>query len=264
MPDEGRALPDAPLGPYDPAEFRLATGASAGKSLIAAARYLFESETIAVPVKGPFAGFAEATRAFRDLAAWGANPGPPTKPPLVWIAAAERIAGARIAPDGLSFEAAGKRVALALVPKIALNRSWANASTFAYLSRRTVTMRGETGPDGRFVARTIWPEDWRLDEHRAPRDTVGDADPEARDSRVSCAARLAAASIRRPKPIPSGNGSRGVATGPAARSSRSSSTARKATTTRPGAGISPLPRAACPVTGASRIFSSPISTRSRR
>lgn len=168
MPDERRALPTAPLGPYEAAGFRLATGDSAGEGLIAAARFLFASETIAVPVVGPFAGYARATDAFRDAADWGANNGDPTLPPLVWIAAPERIAGAWIAADGRSFEAGGKTVPLELTARIALNRSWADASTFDYLSRRAVTMRGETGTDGRFVARTIWPEDWRLDKS-APR-----------------------------------------------------------------------------------------------
>ncbi|MBL0141575.1 MAG: hypothetical protein IPP91_05795 [Betaproteobacteria bacterium] len=163
MPETRSSLPDAPLGPYDAAGFRLATGASAGAGLIPAARFLFASETIAVPVAGPFAGCEKGTDAFADIAAWAAHPTPLAHPPLVWIAAAERKAGVRIAADGRSCEHAGKITPLALVPKIALNRSWADASTFAYLSERTVTMRGETGLAGEFTARTLWPEDWRLD-----------------------------------------------------------------------------------------------------
>jgi hypothetical protein len=82
---------------------------------------------------------------------------------MVWIAAPERMTGVNVAPDGLSFEAGGVRAPLALVPKIALNRSYADASTFAYLSRRATTMRGKTRADGTFVARSFWPEDWKLD-----------------------------------------------------------------------------------------------------
>ncbi|PWB64990.1 MAG: hypothetical protein C3F16_03250 [Betaproteobacteria bacterium] len=73
----------------------------------------------------------------------------------------------RIAPDGTSFRVDGATAPLALVPKIPLNRSWVDASTFAWLAGRTVTMRGETRADGAFVARTLWPEDWRVDD-RAP------------------------------------------------------------------------------------------------
>jgi len=164
MPESRLSLPDAPVGPYDASGFRLATGATAGETLIPAARFLFASETIAVPVAGPYAGFARGTDPFADIAAWAATGAPLTRPPLVWIASPERKAGAVIAADGKSFGESGPRAPLALVPRIALNRSWVDASTFAYLSRRTVTMRGETKPGGEFVARTLWPEDWRLDE----------------------------------------------------------------------------------------------------
>jgi hypothetical protein len=83
---------------------------------------------------------------------------------MVWIAAPQRLAGAKISGDGRNIEAAGTGMPLELVPKIPLNRSYANASTFAYLSRRPVTVRGETLPSGHFRARTFWPEDWRLDD----------------------------------------------------------------------------------------------------
>ena len=168
MPETRLPPPDAPLGPYGAAAFRLATGATAGDGLIPAARNLFESETIAVPVAGPFAAYARATDPFEDLAAWAASPGALTLPPMVWIAAPERRTGVRIAADGRTFEESGRRAPLALVPKIALNRSWVDASTFAWLSGRTVTMRGESDPAGAFVARTLWPEDWRLDSAARP------------------------------------------------------------------------------------------------
>jgi hypothetical protein len=167
MPDNLPPLPDAPLGPYDAAGFRLATGATAGERLIASARSLFESETIAVPAVGPFADFARGVDPFEDVRAWSAIPGPLTRPPLVWIAAPERLTGAQVAPDGATFTRDGAVSALALAPRIALNRSWADASTFAYLSGRTLTLRGRTTPGGGFVARTLWPEDWRVDL-RAP------------------------------------------------------------------------------------------------
>jgi hypothetical protein len=159
--------PDAPIGPYEPAGFRLATGATAGEIVPPPAKFLFRDETIAVPSTPPFAGYSRGVDPFEDIRAWSANPAPLAWPPLVWIAAPERRAGVAIAADGLSFEHAGKRGALGLVERIPLNRSWVDASTFDWLSRRTVTMRGRTEPGGRFVARTLWPEDWRLDESAA-------------------------------------------------------------------------------------------------
>ncbi|MGE0356150.1 MAG: hypothetical protein AB7P08_04475 [Burkholderiales bacterium] len=163
MPDNRLPPQDAPIGLHDPSGFRLATGATAGGALHPAARHLFAGETIAIPITAPAAGYSRATDPFADLAAWAAAPGALTGPPLVWIAAPERRRAVRIAPDGRSFEEAGVSRPLALAPRIAANRSWADASTFAWLARRTVTMRGETGSDGGFVARTLWPDDWRPD-----------------------------------------------------------------------------------------------------
>src|SRR5512139_1479056 len=167
MPPPPTTPPDAPIGPYFPAGFRLATGTTAGETLHPAARFLFAGETVAIPSTPPFAGYSRGIGPFADIAAWGANPGPLTWPPLVWLAAPERRTGVRIAPDGATFRVDGASTPLALVPKIPLNRSWVDASTFAWLSERTVTMRGEKRADGTFVARTLWPEDWRVDG-RAP------------------------------------------------------------------------------------------------
>jgi hypothetical protein len=81
----------------------------------------------------------------------------------VWIAAPERRIGARVSADGRSIEAAGARERLELAPRIALNRSWADASTFRWLADRPVTVRGIAKPEGIFEARTFWADDWRLD-----------------------------------------------------------------------------------------------------
>jgi hypothetical protein len=167
MPASRPPPPDAPLGPYFPAGFRLATGATAGETVHPAARFLFAEETIAIPSTPPFAEYSRGVDPFEDIRAWSGSPGPLAAPPLVWIAAPERRTGVLVAPDGRSFRAGSATVPLALAPRIALNRSWADASTFEYLAARTLTLRGEIRPGGEFVARTLWPEDWRVDE-RAP------------------------------------------------------------------------------------------------
>lgn len=163
MPDDRPLPPESPLGPFEPAAFRLATGATAGDAIPRAARELFAGEAIAIPITPPFAEYSRGVDPYADVAAWSRAPGPLTKPPLVWVAAPQRRAGVRIATDGATFCDATAAAPFALAPRHPLNRSWADASTFRYLAGRPVTMRGETRPDGAFVARTLWPEDWRID-----------------------------------------------------------------------------------------------------
>lgn len=171
--DNPPSPPAAPIGPYQPSAFRLATGATAGETIHPAARFLFAGETVAIPLTPPFAEYSRGTPPFADIAAWVAAPGALTYPPLVWIAAPERRTGVRIGRDGSFIDCDGASTPLALAPRHALNRSWADATTFDWMSRRTLTLRGETRPDGTFVARTLWPEDWRVDE-AAPAVTLPD------------------------------------------------------------------------------------------
>ena len=164
MPESRLPPTDAPVGPYFPAGFRLATGATAGETLHPAAKFLFAGETIGIPSTPPFADCSRGVDPFDDVRAWSADPGPLTWPPLVWIAAPRRWTGAVVAAGGGSVRAGSATLPLALAPRIALNRSWADASTFDYFAGRTLTLRGEIGPGGALVARTTWPEDWRVDD----------------------------------------------------------------------------------------------------
>lgn len=174
MPESRLPPPDAPLGPYFPAGFRLATGATAGETLHPAAKFLFAGETIGIPSTPPFADYSRGVDPFEDVRAWAADPGPLAWPPLVWIAAPQRWTGVIVAPDGTSLRAGSATVPLALAPRIGLNRSWADASTFEYFAARTLTLRGEIRPGGELVARTTWPEDWRADD-RAPAVPLSDS-----------------------------------------------------------------------------------------
>src|SRR5207248_11136580 len=70
--------------------------------------------------------------------------------------------GARLSADGTTLAAGAKRWSFAVVPKIPLNRSYYNAASTAYLAPRSLTVRGSSR-DGVFTARTLWPEDFRLD-----------------------------------------------------------------------------------------------------
>jgi len=60
--------------------------------------------------------------------------------------------------------AAGADLGLRLVPKLATNLSYANADTMRFFAQRPVRMRGTVdAATGTFVARTIWPEDFKIE-----------------------------------------------------------------------------------------------------
>ena len=69
---------------------------------------------------------------------------------------------ARLAADGATLDAGAECWRFEAVAKIRLNRSYYNTASAAYLAQRPLTVRG-TLSDGAFIARTLWPEDFRLD-----------------------------------------------------------------------------------------------------
>jgi hypothetical protein len=154
----GGRISDGFLGLYPDSEFTLTTGrrcvsCNAPKEGL----WYFEDEVIAVPKTGT--------------------------PSLVWIGSTELLEHAFLSPDGRSIRLQdGTTLPLALVPKIPSNRSYFNEASVAYLQDRPLRLRGEFEErDGRrvFVARTIWPEDQRIDFAAlpaAPAKSAGDID----------------------------------------------------------------------------------------
>jgi hypothetical protein len=171
---------ESPIGLLPGRDFRLATGRCSDCAAIPQALWYFADETIAAPRVGlPVAGFTRGVTAWQDLERWAAtqNAGTPIEePPLVWIGAPEIVRHARLSADGAFLTAGASRWSFETVPKIALNRSFYNGASIAYLATRPLTVRGSSR-DGVFTARTIWPEDFHLDSgavlHRV------DATPEA-------------------------------------------------------------------------------------
>jgi len=155
-----------PLGLFSGADFRLATGRCRDCAAIPQALWYFANETIAAPRPGlPVAGFTRGVSAWEDLRRWAATHAFSERlddPPLVWIGSPEIVHGARLSSDGKTLVAGASRWSFALVPKAPLNRSYYDATSTAYLAARSLTVRGSTA-DGVFTARTLWPEDFRLD-----------------------------------------------------------------------------------------------------
>lgn len=184
MPDSPapglRSPLDSRLGLFPGRDFRLVTGRCGDCAAIPQALWYFADETIAAPLPGlPVAGFERGVTAMQDLQHWAATH-PATMaieaPPLLWIGAPDIVRHARLAADGGTLTAGEDRWSFATVPKIPLNRSYYNAASTAFLAARPLAIRGDRR-DGQFVARAIWPEDFRLDDS-APLQRV-DASPAA-------------------------------------------------------------------------------------
>ena len=174
------ALDAGDIGLYPIGNFYQTTGRCNDCASIRQALWYFQDEPILVPKRAvPLAGFAPGVRAKDDIASWAATLGKHASmdyPPLIWIGAPEVARSARLDPDGKRITAGGERWEFDVVPKIGLNRSYYNAESIAFLRSRPLTFRG-TSADGRFIARTVWPEDFRLDADAETR--IVDASGEA-------------------------------------------------------------------------------------
>lgn len=170
MPDSPapdiRSPLDARIGLFAGVDFRLATGRCGDCAAIPQALWYFADETIAAPRPGvPVSGLERGVTVWQDLQHWAAThpaAAPIEAPPLIWIGAPEIVRHARLAADGMTLAAGADRWAFATLPKIPLNRSYYNAASTAFLAERPLTVRG-TRRGVEFVARTIWPEDFRMD-----------------------------------------------------------------------------------------------------
>ncbi len=162
------------VGPFSSADFAITTGR--GAALPAAAALYFADEYIAVPRPGvPVARITPGAEPFADaVRGAGAPAGGIERPTLVWAGSQLLLRGARIDAAGTAVEADGRRYVLALAPKLALNRSYFDASSAAFLAQRPLVVRGEAD-GGRFVARSFWPQDFALDDSRTVEPLAGES-----------------------------------------------------------------------------------------
>jgi hypothetical protein len=164
--DRSRQAGSGSLGLYRGSSFQIVRGADAGEATIRQARFYFADEIVAAPSPpARVAGFARGMRPQDDVRRWAGERDRDALelPPLVWLAAPDVVRHARISPDAREVTTgdARKALALALAPKHPLNRSYFDESSARFFSQRDVKLRGWHEAD-RFVARTIWPEDFAL------------------------------------------------------------------------------------------------------
>ena len=149
------------------ADFRLVRGDCVDCAGLPQAMWFFRQETIAIPRPGlPQAGYARELRAVDDLRAWhAATPldQPPDYPSLVWVASPETLPSARLDPEARHWQTPDARLDFALAPRLASNRSYFNAASTRAFAGRDLRLRGSFSDEGRgFVARSLWPHDYRL------------------------------------------------------------------------------------------------------
>lgn len=151
-------------------DFRITSGECADCDTIAQALWFFRKETIAIPRPGfPLAGFDPQLRAKEDVRRWNALTPPGSArdyPGLVWVGSPHVIEHARLAADADQMQTVAGVRRFSLAPRLASNRSFYNADSTDFFRQREVRLRGKWDhshqPAG-FVARTLWPEDFRID-----------------------------------------------------------------------------------------------------
>ena len=140
-PTSAHGISDGRVGLYSEDDFVLGTGRCEACRGPREGKWYFLDEVIATPKAGA--------------------------PALVWIGSHELIEGATLSKDGTTVRLKdGTELPFALTPKIASNTSYYDASSLAFFAGRTLRIRGEYAlVDGirTLVARTIWPEDYRID-----------------------------------------------------------------------------------------------------
>ena len=164
------ALAGGRLGLLPAQSFRLADGNCQDCPTLPQNLWYFKNEVVAVPHMGQaMAGFTPGAGTIDDVRDWSGQPQAATlaHPGLVWLGAPSLLDDATLLPNGREVRGAdGKTGALLLTPKIATNLSFWNRDTTAYFAGRQVRMRGavqNVGGTPAFVARTVWPKDFRID-----------------------------------------------------------------------------------------------------
>ena len=163
------AAAEPAYGLFSAADFRVTTGECADCSTIPQALWFFRKETIAVPLPGlPLAGFDAHLRTAEDVRNWNKRHPPGSVrdyPSLVWLGATQLLSAARLNATAKQVQSLDGNSEFLLAPRLESNRSYFNAESADYFMRRELRMRGEykQGKDElSFVARTIWPSDFRL------------------------------------------------------------------------------------------------------
>lgn len=162
------ALQDGLLGLYNAADMQVINATKCTTCpTIPQALWYFEKDTIAVAKSNMLiSGFSTTLNAQDDVKTWLKTVSPEdlkAMSPLVWLGSTQVIQQARVATDGKSIRLGeGESLPFSITPKIASNLSYWDASTLAFFNQREVRLRDEQLANKEFVARTVWPLDYKL------------------------------------------------------------------------------------------------------
>ena len=167
---ETGALETGYLGLYDAALFRPVDGPCPDCSTPKQALWYFHDDVVAVPKEATANGPLDSRLPVpADIQQWFAS-GDKARaalPFMVWLGSTQLAEKASVQPDGASLRFAdGSIMPFGVVPKIATNLSYYNDATAQFFSKRPLRVRGRAesgaGDQQRFVARVIWPGDYRI------------------------------------------------------------------------------------------------------
>lgn len=172
------ALDSGHVGLRSATDFRLTNGACSDCTTIPQALWYFREDLVAVP-KLASAGFSRGLPALRDVTEWAsADKGVLSGglPPLAWVGSPQVAEAWRLASDGTSISGpAGNTLPFAVVSRLASNHSYYAVNSIHYFSGRSLSLRGQIDK-GRFIARSIWPDDFRIDVASAPLQPLADGE----------------------------------------------------------------------------------------
>lgn len=153
------------LGLYAQNQFQTVNGVCPSCQALPQALWYFRHETFSLPHSNALVTDFDATKRGVDDTQ-GLTP--EALPALVWTGASQHWSGLTLNAEATTVtRAEGERFGFKLVPKIASNRSYWNASTSHFFNQGPLTVRGElegqTLEEQALVVRAVWPQAFKLD-----------------------------------------------------------------------------------------------------
>lgn len=175
------AIDAGSFGLFPGSSFQEANGSCTDCVSLKQGLWYFRDDVIAIP-KSPFplAGYSKTEPNVEDIKHWSASPEAKNLayPSLIWLGSPHYVDNVTMTADGKQLQSAdGASLDLQLVPKIATNHSYYDASSLAFFKSRQLKLRGTLAQNSGhpvFIARSIWPKDFVIDQSKLANTPLGD------------------------------------------------------------------------------------------